>query len=196
MLLQLPALEQGAINYSLVAPAERREAERLQLIQARSNLQQEGRPCFRVVEDFVTLANKRVDVRLQALDTASQMYNEALQQINQHLTSQTTDTIQAEVAEARAEYGADLDNYAEQIIGMTKLPNPVTGRRFTGKESYELITGKAHQKATEMASREADIRGDAAAKAGSPPALGVVASDEGGEMSDEQLLREMEKLDR
>jgi len=94
-----------------------------------------------------------VDVVKQLIQTEIQPFNQLTTTVQQlaetvsslHQQSQTSqqNQVQAEVAEARTEYGNDIDQYGAQIGALKQTSNPLTGQPYSVKEAYELVSGRA-----------------------------------------------------
>ena len=156
----------------------------------RGQLGPEQAQALEVVREVI---KREVGARLDALDEKSTTYEQALQMFSAQTSRQQVEAISQQVMEARQAYGADLDSYADQITALVKVANPATQRPYTVKQAYELVSGKAAQIAAEMDGQETEVRQKAARATRRAP-VADAASDDGGEITDEELLTKVSGL--
>ena len=95
---------------------------------------------------------------LQQLNQQVQQLQSQLAQATQFISTQQNSQVNDSVQEARSAYGADLDNYADQIVATVKIPNPQTGQPYTVKEAYELHAGVTAGKANQLRNQDRAAR--------------------------------------
>lgn len=93
----------------------------------------------------------------------------AVQSMQQQSQSTETNRISGEVTDARAKYGADVDNYGSQISALVNVTNPVTGQPYTVSQAYETVSGKAAQTSQQMHAQDQAARDASKQRVGTPP---------------------------
>lgn len=126
-----------------------------------------------------------VDVVKQLIQTEIQPFNQLTTTVQQlaetvsslHQQSQTSqqNQVQAEVAEARTEYGNDIDQYGAQIGALKQTSNPLTGQPYSVKEAYELVSGRAQTVNNAARNQDVTARNSAKRTAGGPINTPVVS---------------------
>jgi len=157
--------------------------------QMRANVSEDEQRGIDAVQQIV---QHQVGGHINGLTQQVQALQGQLQHANQYVQHQQTAYVDQQVQEARGVYGADLDAYTDQIVATTKIANPNTGQAYTVKEAYELHAGVTAQNAANV--RQQNTQTKRNSKNAVRSTQGVDASEEGGPLSDNDVLSGLANL--
>jgi len=146
----------------------------------------------RGIDAVQQIVQHQVGNHLTGLQQEVQQLRTQLATANQFVEAQQTAHIGQQVQEARTQYGNDLDSYTDQIVATTKIANPKTGQPYTVKEAYELHAGITAQNAADV--RQQDTQAKRTSKRAVRQTQAVDASEEGGPLTDNEVLNGLSSL--
>tara|TARA_R100000234_G_scaffold110759_1_gene83325 strand:+ start:79 stop:945 length:867 start_codon:yes stop_codon:yes gene_type:complete len=146
----------------------------------------------RGIDAVQQIVQHQVGNHLTGLQQEVQQLRTQLATANQFVEAQQTAHIGQQVQEARTQYGNDLDSYTDQIVATTKIANPKTGQPYTVKEAYELHAGITAQNAADV--RQQDTQAKRTSKRAVRQTQAVDASEEGGPLTDNEVLNGLASL--
>jgi len=157
-----------------------------------ANLTPEQRAAVDTVKELIGGEIAPINDKLSQFEEMQQM----VQQMVQERQMQQQAALQQQVTEARDAYGDQLDQYGLQIKALIATPNPRTGQNFTVKEAYEAVSGVQVQQSQQLAQKEQQVIADAKRQVSTPPNGGIMSNggNDGQQMSDDDLVAEMQKL--
>lgn len=146
----------------------------------------------RGIDAVQQIVQHQVGSHLTGLNQQVQQLQAQLATANQYVQAQQTAHIGQQVQDARDQYGSDLDSYTDQIVATTKIANPTTGQPYTVKEAYELHAGITAKNAADV--RQQDTQAKRTSKRAVRQTQGVDASEEGGPLTDNEVLNGLSSL--
>ena len=146
----------------------------------------------RGIDAVQQIVQHQVGSHLTGLNQQVQQLQAQLATANQYVQAQQTAHIGQQVQDARDQYGSDLYSYTDQIVATTKIANPTTGQPYTVKEAYELHAGITAQNAADV--RQQDTQAKRTSKRAVRQTQAVDASEEGGPLTDNEVLNGLSSL--
>ena len=172
----------------IAAPPPPTQAEQLETTLA-NDLTDEQRQGVEMVKQIVAAETQPL------LQTMQQMQGivPTVQQWQYQQEQQSQEQLANEIADARNEYGDDVENYADQIAALINTSNPQSKSPYTVREAYELVTGKAQAVANNAREMDKAVKETTKRQITSPSGTPIVTH-EGGDLSIAQTRAELEAL--
>ena len=175
---------------SLAQPPQPTEAEQLEQRLSDTNLTHEQREGVDVVRNIVRSETAPMQEALSRISGIEAI----VQQWQQQTQAQQQEALATDIADARGEYGEDVENYGQQIAALIDIVNPATRQNYTVRQAYELVTGKAQQVADNARSTDKQVRARQKNQITSPTGTPVVGHDGESNLSTAETRAELEAL--